>query len=80
MRGFFIMKNLQTYNGNDLGAVYSKQGTSFRLWAPTASDVTLNLYKNGDGDCLIESVPMSKDVDGTWLYEKKMDILDYINL
>lgn len=32
------------YDGNDLGAVYTKKGTDFRLWAPTADAVTLCLY------------------------------------
>ncbi|GHU82878.1 hypothetical protein AGMMS50284_5480 [Clostridia bacterium] len=35
------------YSGNDLGAVYSKASTTFKVWAPTASAVTLNLYKTG---------------------------------
>ena len=28
------------YDGNDLGAVYTKKYTAFRLWAPTADAVT----------------------------------------
>lgn len=31
------------YDGDDLGASYSKQQTTFKLWAPTACDVHLNL-------------------------------------
>ena len=27
------------YDGNDLGAVYTKKYTAFRLWAPTADAV-----------------------------------------
>lgn len=36
-----------TYEGEDLGALWSKESTRFRLWAPTAESVTLNLYRNG---------------------------------
>lgn len=55
-----------TYEGDDLGAVYSKTSTTFRVYAPTASEVSLNLYSNGlDGDKLSET-PMNKDAYGTW--------------
>ncbi len=58
-----------TYSGDDLGAVYTADKTNFRVWAPTASEVVLNLYEKGDGDCLIESYPMTADVNGSWVYE-----------
>ena len=54
------------YDGNDLGAVYTKKYTAFRLWAPTADAVTLCLYREGDGDCLSDTFPMKRDVQGTW--------------
>ena len=41
------------YEGDDLGAVYTKEETKFKVWAPTASEVALNLYEQGDGDNLI---------------------------
>ncbi len=52
------------YDGNDLGAVYTKKYTAFRLWAPTADAVTLCLYREGDGDCLSDTLPMKRDVQG----------------
>lgn len=54
------------YDGNDLGAVYTKKYTAFRLWASTADAVTLCLYREGDGDCLSDTLPMKRDVQGTW--------------
>ena len=36
-----------TYTGDDLGAVWSKQATTFRVWAPTAGSVKVNLFKSG---------------------------------
>ncbi len=33
------------YDGDDLGATYSKEETSFALWAPVASEVTLKFRK-----------------------------------
>ena len=32
-----------TYGGDDLGATWTAEQTSFRVWAPTASDVRINL-------------------------------------
>ncbi len=61
------------YDGDDLGAVYTKEKTDFCLWAPTASEVLLNLYKEGDGDCLIASYPMTAGEKGTWRYELEGD-------
>lgn len=57
-----------TYTGNDLGAIWTDEFTSFRLWAPTATEVSINLYESGtEGtDDLLEVVPMERDVNGTW--------------
>ena len=35
------------YSGGDLGAVYSKESTTFKVWAPTAESVKLRLYATG---------------------------------
>jgi pullulanase len=58
------------YGGADLGAMWSEAKTTFRLWAPTASSVALNLYGDGSGMNLIITIPMTKDVKGTWFTEK----------
>ena len=62
-----------TYEGNDLGQTYTDEKTILRVWAPTASEVKLNLYEAGEGDCLIDTYPMTKDVQGTWVYELEGD-------
>ena len=58
-----------TYAGDDLGATWSADATAFRLWAPTATAVSVNLYESGtEGtDDLIESIEMTADVNGTWI-------------
>ena len=63
-----------TYEGDDLGATYSKEKTSFRVWAPTASEVNINFYKEGSGDNLIDHQAMLKDEKGTWVYEAAGDM------
>ena len=57
-----------TYHGNDLGAVWSAEKTTFRLWAPTASQICINLYQSGDAKIndLLKQIPMHRDVCGTW--------------
>ena len=59
-----------TYTGDDLGATYTKEKTDLRVWAPTAVDVKVNLYSNGDPVQQAdpdEQVQMTKDVNGTWV-------------
>lgn len=65
-----------TYTGNDLGAVWTEDSTTFRVWAPTAEEMYLNLYEGGtpDKDDLIEQIPMSADVNGTWVVTKDGDL------
>lgn len=67
---------LYTYTGNDLGAVWTPQKTVFRVWAPTASKVFINLYSGGNADVsdLIEQFEMHADQNGTWIAEKQGDI------
>lgn len=36
------------YDGDDLGAVYSEKSTTFKVWAPQAKDVKVDLYDEGD--------------------------------
>ena len=64
-----------TYEGDDLGATWTAEKTSFRVWAPTADAVSVNLYKSGTKgtDDLIEAIPMTADVNGTWIAEKTGD-------
>lgn len=63
----------EVYTGNDLGAVYSLKMTRFKVWAPEAESVKLNLYKQGEGDNLIEQHIMKKSANGTYVFEKQGD-------
>ena len=66
-------ENAYTYDGDDLGATWSKESTTFKVWAPTAAGVKVNLYKGGEEgkDDLIESHDMESDDKGVW--EVKVD-------
>ena len=65
-----------TYAGTDLGAVWTREKTVFRVWAPTAISVRLRLYKTGipGANDLLEQLEMRSDVNGTWVAEKTGDL------
>ena len=65
-----------TYSGSDLGARWSREKTAFRLWAPTAKSVKINLYKSGDpgAEDLIRQIAMKSAVAGTWTAEAEGDL------
>ncbi len=65
-----------TYSGDDLGAIWTSEKTAFRVWAPTALSVKVNLYASGtEGtDDLLEQLEMTADVNGTWVAEKEGDL------
>ena len=56
-----------TYAGDDLGAILHDDGTTtFKVWAPTASQVVLNLFEAGDGGKAFANVDMNKAAQGVW--------------
>ncbi len=57
-----------------LGAFCGREGTLFRLWAPTAESVTLRLYRAGDGTPPEQIFPMNRKEKGTWEYETPEDL------
>ena len=65
-----------TYTGDDLGATWTKEATTFRVWAPTAESVKVKLYKGGlsSNNNLIEAIDMTADVNGTWVVTKEGDL------
>ena len=56
------------YDGDDLGAVIHGDQTTFKVWAPTASKVVLNLFEAGDGAAAYKSVDMVKGDKGVWAH------------
>ena len=56
-----------TYTGDDLGSTYSAAKTDFRVWAPTASAVSLVTYASATTPKNQGTVtPMTRSVKGTW--------------
>lgn len=67
------------YDGDDLGAVWSKDSTTFKVWSPTASAVKVRLYKHGssaeskDGYYKEQSLSFDKTT-GVWSVKIKGDL------
>ena len=65
-------ENAYTYDGKDLGLTYDKEAGkfTFKVWAPTADKVTLNVYQTGaKGDNTgKQSFEMTKGDKGVWEY------------
>ena len=62
---------VQAYNEEDLGAVWSPDHTTWKVWAPTAKRVQLRLYRTGSDDevgaGIIGTFSMQKDENsGIW--------------
>ena len=60
-------ENAYTYWGHDLGAFWTESQTVFRLWAPTALEVTLLLYRDGLGGEPLASQQLHPEKNGTWI-------------
>ncbi|MBR6377048.1 MAG: hypothetical protein IKS05_04700, partial [Oscillospiraceae bacterium] len=58
-----------SYDGDDLGAVLSGGKTVFKLWAPTASKVVLNLFAEGEGGAALRQLDMTPGEKGVWAAE-----------
>ena len=61
-----------TYDGDDLGAVIHGDETTFKVWAPTAGKVVLNLFEAGNGGEAFLSVDMEKAEKGVWTSTQKV--------
>lgn len=60
-----------TYSGSDLGAVIDGEYTSFKVWAPTAVSVVLNLYHDGSEGSPFERKNMTPEKKGVWHIKEK---------
>ncbi len=54
------------YDGDDLGAVIGEDGTTFKVWAPSALSVRLNLFEAGNDCDAYETVEMTRGGQGVW--------------
>lgn len=54
---------------------YTPESTNFTLWAPTADEVRLMLFDEGDGGHAYETLSMTSDKEGTWTAKVDKDLI-----
>ena len=57
------------YKGKDLGLIYTKTFSRFRIWSPVAEEAQLLFYKKGDSGIAFKTINLDKSENGTW-YKK----------
>ena len=71
-------KSKYLYDKDDLGITYSKDKTVFKIWAPTAQSVILNLYNTGsdkeENARVLGQFYMNKCDKGVWIKEIHEDL------
>ena len=55
------------YYGNDLGLTFINNNAQFKIWAPTATQVNLRLYMAALSGIALQTIPMQKSLQGTWV-------------
>lgn len=66
--------NDKFYYDGELGAIYNKEETIFRVWSPEAKSLELLLYRDGNTESLIERDLLHKKSNGLWEVVKKGDL------
>ncbi len=69
-------KDYPVYDKSDLGLQYTKQASSFKIWAPSASEAILNLYESDTSPTPIKKVSLKTTNAGTWSTTIKGDLKD----
>ncbi|MBQ9119135.1 MAG: type I pullulanase [Lachnospiraceae bacterium] len=55
------------YTKHDLGALCYPDRTEFRLWAPTATTVSLRLYPDGSTSPVLDEIALIQGESGVWI-------------
>ncbi len=55
------------YDGSDLGAVLGTNSTTFKVWSPVSTQITLNVYESDEGGDATQYT-MTKGEKGVWSY------------
>lgn len=62
------------YDGTDLELIYTPSASSFRVWAPSASQVKLLLYESGHEGSAYRVEDMKRAEKGTWKLKIQEDL------
>lgn len=69
-------EELYYYDGDDLGCTLKNRTTIFKVWAPTAKSVEVNIFKSGNPwmQDLVETHKMKKREHGVWSIHVKENL------
>ena len=59
------------YDGDDLGSVIDGDKVTFKVWAPTASSVKINLFEKGNEVYAYKTVEMTSEDKGVWSHTEE---------
>ncbi len=59
------------YDGTDLGSYIHGDSTTWKVWAPTAAEVVLNLYESGHEGESYKDIVMTRGEKGVWEHTEK---------
>lgn len=62
------------YEGDDLGLRYSSVASTFKVWAPSASELKLKLFEQGQGGTPLKTIQMERGDQGVWQKKVKEDL------
>jgi len=57
------------YDGDDLGVIWKNNEVNINVWSPTASAVSFQLYKAGNGGNPLKVISLKKQIKGNWTYK-----------
>ncbi len=63
------------YDGDDLGVNIKDGNVEFKLWAPTADKVTLNIFNEGNGGIATQTVDMTLGEKGVWKHTAEYGVI-----
>jgi pullulanase len=57
------------YDGDDLGVIWKGNEVNINVWSPTASDVSFQLYKTGNGGNPLKVISLKRQIKGNWTHK-----------
>ncbi|MGG9964075.1 type I pullulanase [Ferruginibacter sp. SUN106] len=61
------INNFPIYTGKDLGLTYTPNRSTFKIWAPTATNAQLKVYSQPLGGAPTQTIDLKKATQGTWV-------------
>lgn len=57
------------YDGDDLGVIWNGDEVNINVWSPTATEVSFQLYKTGNGGKPLKVIALKRQIKGNWTHK-----------